>query len=584
MTTSRRVVVEISTGQHHSLLGSGASLAHRVAAADGTNDVLAEDLETEAETELEAGNKSAAARSFQWASSLSAERTDGERRLIDAACAYIDAGQTNRAAALRHDIEAFQDGPGRSLVLGLLEWDKGHTENALRWLESVVRLQPTNRPGDRNLVARASAELAEIHLTLVQGTEAAHAAAQAMSLALPHTPAERLAHELGALAQGQLGGAASGLAMLRRRLPESPDRVRRDEVDMLVVRATLAWYAGLTTTALTDLRGVLALARRGFVPVLLARCHRLLASALMTVGEFDEAMVHTRTALSIAADDRSGIEDASCHAVLGTILAYRGDKEASELHVVAAFESANRVGGLESLGLARIASAAVQLAQDNPHRVVESLDPLADVAPVFASLTFWPSLVTALIETGQLDRAATRIDELVAGAAERGLDMKARVLGLHARLEAARGQLERADTVFTSALAGFGPDDPFLERVLLLWAHGRVQLQRGARELGVATLQQAQSQLSSVGAEPLVVRVAEDLKRAGTGSGRKSAGSSLALTDRERDVAVLVAKGYSNPEVASELYVSRKAIEYHLSNIYGKLGITSRRQLRGIEV
>ena len=61
-------------------------------------------------------------------------------------------------------------------------------------------------------------------------------------------------------------------------------------------------------------------------------------------------------------------------------------------------------------------------------------------------------------------------------------------------------------------------------------------------------------------------------------------GPPLELTDREQDVAVLVAKGYSNPEVASELYVSRKAIEYHLRNIYGKLGITSRRELRGLEL
>jgi ATP/maltotriose-dependent transcriptional regulator MalT len=44
-----------------------------------------------------------------------------------------------------------------------------------------------------------------------------------------------------------------------------------------------------------------------------------------------------------------------------------------------------------------------------------------------------------------------------------------------------------------------------------------------------------------------------------------------------------VAKGYSNPEAASELYVSRKAIEYHLQNIYGKLGIASRRELRDLE-
>ena len=56
--------------------------------------------------------------------------------------------------------------------------------------------------------------------------------------------------------------------------------------------------------------------------------------------------------------------------------------------------------------------------------------------------------------------------------------------------------------------------------------------------------------------------------------------SALDLTDRERDVAVLVAQGLSNPEVAARLYVSRKAVEYHLRNIYGKLGIASRRELR----
>jgi DNA-binding CsgD family transcriptional regulator len=45
-------------------------------------------------------------------------------------------------------------------------------------------------------------------------------------------------------------------------------------------------------------------------------------------------------------------------------------------------------------------------------------------------------------------------------------------------------------------------------------------------------------------------------------------------------VAHLVGKGLSNPEIAAELFLSRKAAEYHLGNIYAKYGLQGRRQLR----
>jgi len=56
--------------------------------------------------------------------------------------------------------------------------------------------------------------------------------------------------------------------------------------------------------------------------------------------------------------------------------------------------------------------------------------------------------------------------------------------------------------------------------------------------------------------------------------------SPLELTGREADVVALVAKGMTNTEVAAELYVSTNTVEYHLRNVFAKLGITSRRQLR----
>ncbi len=63
-----------------------------------------------------------------------------------------------------------------------------------------------------------------------------------------------------------------------------------------------------------------------------------------------------------------------------------------------------------------------------------------------------------------------------------------------------------------------------------------------------------------------------------TGAG-SSAGTVDRLTPAERRAAHLAAGGASNAEIASELYVSRKAVEYHLSNVYRKLGVAGRRDL-----
>ena len=62
-------------------------------------------------------------------------------------------------------------------------------------------------------------------------------------------------------------------------------------------------------------------------------------------------------------------------------------------------------------------------------------------------------------------------------------------------------------------------------------------------------------------------------------SGLMLAGATLGLSATELAVARLVAAGRSNREAAAELYVSVKGIEFHLSNIFAKLGIRSRRAL-----
>jgi len=97
----------------------------------------------------------------------------------------------------------------------------------------------------------------------------------------------------------------------------------------------------------------------------------------------------------------------------------------------------------------------------------------------------------------------------------------------------------------------------------------------------VDQLRAAHRLLTGVGATPFVARVEADLAAVGmpvAASQRK--GSPLALTGREADVVALVAKGMTNTEVAAELYVSTNTVEYHLRNVFAKLGISSRRELR----
>ena len=82
----------------------------------------------------------------------------------------------------------------------------------------------------------------------------------------------------------------------------------------------------------------------------------------------------------------------------------------------------------------------------------------------------------------------------------------------------------------------------------------------------------------SLGAHTYVARCERELKAGGLHRPRGSR-DDVELTPQEEAVTTLVAQGLSNREVAAELYVSPKTVQYHLTRIYAKLGVRSRAEL-----
>jgi DNA-binding CsgD family transcriptional regulator len=81
------------------------------------------------------------------------------------------------------------------------------------------------------------------------------------------------------------------------------------------------------------------------------------------------------------------------------------------------------------------------------------------------------------------------------------------------------------------------------------------------------------------GAHALAERAATELRAAGGRSSKPERGGVEQLTASERRVAELAGEGYSNPQIAQALFVTRKTVETHLGNVYRKLDISGRGEL-----
>ena len=93
-------------------------------------------------------------------------------------------------------------------------------------------------------------------------------------------------------------------------------------------------------------------------------------------------------------------------------------------------------------------------------------------------------------------------------------------------------------------------------------------------------LRQAYDVLATMGASGFADRARRELLATGEKVRKRRDDTRDELTPQEQQIARLARDGRTNPEIGAELYISHRTVEWHLRQIYSKLGISSRKGLR----
>lgn len=310
----------------------------------------------------------------------------------------------------------------------------------------------------------------------------------------------------------------------------------------LSLRAALALRHGRTASALEDAGEAVAFARDTGQETMLSFVLTVLVRAEATVGRFDDARAHAEESLAIAGRRRADGHAAHAHAALGF----------------------------------------VELAADRPAWAAPALERAATLAD---RAGFWhpavipgaPDLVEALLADGRRSEAEDRAAALAAVAERSGnrwaLAATARVRLLlepddervDQRKREARSRLEGLELPFDAARTAL--------------ATGERLRAAGRRADARAALTAAFDGFERIGAQPWIRRTRALQRQVGE---RAAPAPLAALSPDEQQLALLIGRGLTNPEIGALLHVSRKTVERRLTAVYGTLGVRSRTELAAL--
>lgn len=558
---------------------------HRAQSVLGTDEGAAADLERSAGRALERGGYAAAAAFLRHATDLTPEPAQRARRALEAASANHQAGASEAALKLLESTDdGYLDGQERArleLLYAQITFHLTQGSEVPGMLMGAARmLTPVDPALARETYLHA---LDAANITGDSGVgpgvpDVAKAAGAAPPASRPPGPVDLL---LDGLVAVHTRGFHAGAPTLKRALEAFRQRVPPVET----VRAgDWLWLATRTAAALFDDEMLIHLADSN---VRLAREAGALAAlpAALVTSSWARVFAGDLSHAAEFADEADAISRASGAMPLRyarTVLdAWRGiDSEATEQYATSVTTALQHRRGAEA-ALAMVAMAVLHNSRGNY--------PAAQKAAVQAGDSYEPlivwqalhELVEAAARAGDPESATRAMKELSSRAHASGTEW---ALGLAARSRALTSVGPDADEHYREAIERLRNCrmGAFLARTHLVY--GEWLRREGRRQDAREQLRTAHALLSDMGAEAFAARAARELRATGEYPRKRSAQPTDALTAQELTIARLVATGATSREVGAQLFLSPRTIEAHLRNIFRKLGITSRRQLKQLHL
>jgi DNA-binding CsgD family transcriptional regulator len=553
---------------------------HRALAAIGPDEDVAAELERSAARAQARGGAAASAALLERAVALTVDPARRGARALAAAGASLQAGAFG---AVRGMLAAAESGP-------LEPFDRARTDLLRAQLAFVSQRGTDATP----LLLAAARQLESLDLSLARETyvdafsaalfgarlngavgmaEVAEAARRAArSSDGEAATAQLLLEALVALTDGYDGAVPRCQAAVQRLASEPA--AEHDRLRWL-------WQGCVLALETWDDDHALALSRSG---VEIARESGTLSELALALSAYTPVMVFCGDLAAAAAtvsetrsvEEATGVRAAPYGALI--LSAWRGhDAETMTLADTTDREALARGEGI-GLAISAYARAVLGNGLGRYEQALEAAVAAAGQREVVAENWGLSELVEPAMRCGRTDLAADAADRLAA---------KARAAGTHWALGvAARGRalLQAGDEADRS----FGAAIEHLEQARVRAELARTQLlyggwlrRAGRRQDARALLATAHDRFAAMGMEAFADRAAAELLVTGQQAHRRTARTRDELTSQERQIAELARDGLTNAEIAARLFLSQHTVQWHLGRVFSKLGIRSRRQLRG---